>query len=108
MIKYDHWLGTKDGLKIKEVSEPTDIIWENRALTNKTRVIRRTIVYIIILGMLALSGWAIFTLSITSLSLKLKYPPKDCLSPKGFVAANYKGSEEEKLKEMEEDAVEEF
>jgi len=75
------------------VSEPTDIIWENRAITNKTRVIRRSIVYLVILGMLFISGYAIFTLSITSLGLKLKYPPKDCLSDKGFIKANYKGSE---------------
>jgi hypothetical protein len=27
MLKYDHFLGLEDGLKIKEVSEPTDIIW---------------------------------------------------------------------------------
>jgi len=58
--------------------------------------------------MLAISGYAIFTLSITSLALKLKYPPKDCLSDTGFLAANYKGTEEYKIQEMKEDAIEEF
>jgi hypothetical protein len=39
--------------------------------------------------MLAISGYAIFTLSITSLALKLKYPPKDCLGAKGFLISEY-------------------
>lgn len=62
MAKYDCFLGEKDGLKIKEVSEPTDIIWENRSVTKRTRKIRRCISYIVILFMLTVSGFAIFTL----------------------------------------------
>lgn len=91
MAKYDHFLGVKNGLAIKEVTEPTDIIWENRSITNRTRVIRRCIVYLIIFGMLALSAYAIFSLSIASLTLKLKYPPKDCVSKRGFISNGYKG-----------------
>jgi hypothetical protein len=108
MAKYDHFLGVKDGLGLKEVTEPTDIIWENRSVTNKTRVIRRTISYVIILIMLFCSGCAIFTLSIKSLTLKLKYPPKDCLSEdRGFFNTEYKGTPDEKMAKIYEDAQDE-
>ena len=30
MAKYENFLGVKNGLKIRYVTEPTDIIWENR------------------------------------------------------------------------------
>jgi len=40
MAKYDHFLGVHNGLKIHDVSEPTDIIWENRSITRKTRMVR--------------------------------------------------------------------
>lgn len=108
MAKYDHFLGELNGLKIKEVTEPTDIIWQNRSVTNKTRVLRRIISYILICIMLFCSGYAIFQLSITSLSLKLKYPPKDCLSEDtGFFFTEYKGTNTERMQQIYDDATDE-
>ena len=110
MAKYDSFLGQKDGLKFKSVTEPTDIIWENRSVTRTTRLTRRIISYIAILLMLTLSGLAIFKLQITSLALKLKYPPKDCLSEgKGFMFTEYNGkSLADRLEPIRKDAIKEY
>jgi len=62
MKKYESFLNVKDGLTIDDVSEPTDIIWENRSITDRTRCIRRLISYLVIAFALFLSGCAIFSL----------------------------------------------
>ena len=66
--------------------------------------------YLIILLMLGVSGFSIFQLQITSLKLKLKYPPKDCLTQgTGFFFTEYNGSTlEEILPKIHEDAKEEI
>ena len=72
MLKYDQFLGGE--IEIEEASEPTDIIWENRALTPSQRNIRRVIVYMIIIFMLCCSGAIIFKCSVTKQILKARYP----------------------------------
>lgn len=62
MHQYNQFLGGE--IEIGEASEPTDIIWQNRAFTSSQRNIRRVIVYLIIILMLCCSGYIIFTLSV--------------------------------------------
>ena len=62
MKKYEDFLGDKDGLQLIDVTEPTDIIWENRPITENTRWKRRLISYVVIAFMLTCSGCAIFGL----------------------------------------------
>jgi len=59
--------------------------------------------------MLGLSGYAIFFLQVTSLNLKLKYPPKDCVSKgTGFMFTEYNGNNlEEIMPKIKKDAIEE-
>jgi len=107
MVKYDHFLGVEGGLKIKDMTEPTDIIWENRAVTGRWK--RQTVVYIIIVIMLCISAYAIFSLSIQSFDLKKMYPPRDCTSDRGFIKNEYSSSDSEKvLNELREDALDEY
>ena len=72
MHQYNQFLGGE--IEIGEASEPTDIIWQNRAFTSSQRNIRRVIVYLIIILMLCCSGYIIFTLSVQSQMLKARYP----------------------------------
>lgn len=57
--------------------------------------------------MLFCSGCSIFALQITSLSLKFKYPPRDCLSKEsGFFYSEYKSSDDnERMKMIYNDAI---
>ena len=73
---FQKFLGSE--IEIQEASEPTDIIWENRPFTPKTRNIKRVFVYFTIIIMLTLSGSVIFNLTKKSLSLKQKYPKVNC------------------------------
>ena len=56
------------------------------------------------------SGAAIFGLQITSLGLKFKYPPKDCLSKdSGFFYTEYKSSnDKDRLNKIRKDARKEY
>ena len=75
MLKYDQFLGGE--VEIEEASEPTDIIWENRAFSPSQRNIRRVIVSLIIIFMLCCSGLIIFKCSVRSQMLKARYPLND-------------------------------
>jgi hypothetical protein len=83
MIKFKKFLGGE--IEIQEASEPTDIIWENRAFTPTTRTIKRVVVGIIIIIMLLISATIIYVCSMTSLSIKTKYPSIDCFGNPGIV-----------------------
>lgn len=48
-------------IDMHEASEPTDIIWENRHFTAFTRFRRSVVVCIVMLGILGLSFFTIFT-----------------------------------------------
>lgn len=65
-------------VELQQASEPTDIIWENRHFKERTRTVKRLIVYTIIVITLAMSGSIIFVLSSTANGLKFKYPKTDC------------------------------
>ena len=100
---FEHLLGDK--LEIEPATEPTDIIWENRHLTNKIRRRRNICVSIVILLMLCASGSVIFVLSTKNRRLKMMYPLTDCVAPEAkYIGANSKSN----FKEWQTDAVNEF
>jgi hypothetical protein len=82
MIKFKNFLGGE--LDLQEASEPTDIIWENRAFTPTRRTVKRVVVGIITLTMLLISATIIYVCSKTSLSIKTKYPIIDCFGKPGI------------------------
>lgn len=65
-------------IEIKEASEPTDIIWENRQFTPFNRLKKKIIVFCIIICMLYFSFKIIFGLQKKSLSMKGRYPAQNC------------------------------
>jgi hypothetical protein len=65
-------------IELQEASEPSDIIWENRQLTEHTRTFRKLIVLIFIGILLAGSGTAIYFMRVRSDQLKGRYPPTTC------------------------------
>eukprot|EP00355_Strombidium_rassoulzadegani_P007408 CAMPEP_0168620868 /NCGR_PEP_ID=MMETSP0449_2-20121227/7377_1 /TAXON_ID=1082188 /ORGANISM="Strombidium rassoulzadegani, Strain ras09" /LENGTH=1171 /DNA_ID=CAMNT_0008661923 /DNA_START=74 /DNA_END=3586 /DNA_ORIENTATION=+ len=69
---YQNFLGGE--IELQEASEPTDIIWENRAFKPRERQVKRAIGSIIILIMLAVSASIIFFCSIQSNIRKFRYP----------------------------------
>jgi len=73
---YDKFLGHE--IEIQEASEPTDIIWENRAFKPMTRTIKRAIVTVCILIMLTVSAAIIFKCSLESNKRKFRYPIVHC------------------------------
>ena len=66
-------------IDIQEASEPSDIIWENRQLTERIRLFRKIIVLTFIGILLAGSGTSIYFMRVKSDSLKNKYPPTSCV-----------------------------
>lgn len=63
---------------MKQASEPTDIIWENRHFTSAQRFLRTIIVILIVIGVLACSFFTIFTAQKLALAMKQKYPKMPC------------------------------
>ena len=113
MIKFKNFLGGE--IDLQEASEPTDIIWENRAFTPLKRTLKRIVVYIFILIMLLISAAIIYVCAKTSLAMKTKYPVIDCFghpakenSPRveGYIEKEFGG--ENGIKKLEEQAILEF
>lgn len=72
---YEHYATFLDTtIDLKDASEPTDIIWENRHFTNGQRIFRTVMVSLIVFIMLCISFVLIFTAQKTSLAMKQKYP----------------------------------
>jgi len=67
-----------ESVKITEASEPTDIIWENRHYTEGLRNMKRLIVYLVIICVLGVAAWMIYTFSILSQKAAQKYPEVQC------------------------------
>jgi hypothetical protein len=65
-------------IEIQPASEPSDIIWECRYITERTRQIKKVIVFIIIMSLLLISFFIIFVSQKNALALKNKYPPSRC------------------------------
>ena len=65
---YGKFLG--EPLIVQAASEPSDIIWENRWLSDSTRRFRRIIVVLVILLMLSISAGSIFWLQTSANELK--------------------------------------
>lgn len=74
--RYKTFLGEE--IDVTPASEPTDIIWENRHFTAFTRFRRSVIVCIIMLGILCVSFYTIFTAQKMALAMKTKYPKVKC------------------------------
>jgi hypothetical protein len=68
---------------------PSDIIWENRELSESTRFFRGVIAFLIIAIMLMISAVIIYILNQQSSNLMLKYPKIICLGDQGFFANMY-------------------
>jgi hypothetical protein len=75
-LYYRQLLG--QSVDLQEASEPTDIIWENREITQRYRAKCTLIVWIVIAILLAMSGCVIYFCSYTSSALKLRYPATKC------------------------------
>lgn len=67
-----------EDIEIQEASEPTDIIWENRHFTPKQRTIKKVIVWTVIVFMLMISFFIIFTCKKRGDDFKNRYGKKDC------------------------------
>lgn len=61
-------------LKMKDASEPTDIIWENRHFTPEERETNQFKIIWIILFMLLVSTFIIFALKAIGMAITSKYP----------------------------------
>ena len=87
MVKFNKFL---DGdIFMKKASGPSDIIWENRELSDNTRLFRGIIAFLIISFMLVVSGVIIYKLNYASSDLKGKYPNIHCFDHHGFFASMY-------------------
>lgn len=92
-------------LDLQPAAEPSDIIWENRWLSDATRRFRRVIVAIVIALMLAASASGIYLLQTKANELKTRYPQADC----GLAAKGYESLEGKlDLSTWQSDAVKEF
>ena len=73
---YTELLGQK--VVIKDASEPSDIIWENRSFTQLERQMKKLTVMTIILFLLFISFLFIYLLQKLSLDIMNKYPHANC------------------------------
>lgn len=73
-----YWLGD-EVIEIQPASEPSDIIWENRAFTPTDRLKKGCVVFLILAICLLGSGMIIFGLSAYSAALLSVYPVVDCV-----------------------------
>jgi len=87
MVKFSKFLGGE--IEIEGASAPSDIIWENRMLSWKTRCQRGTVSIIIIAILLFGSGVIMTICSSLSFSLKNKYPNLHCTGEHGFFNTEY-------------------
>ena len=79
------WIDGVHEIEIQPASEPSDIIWENRHLTEFERGKRKVIVYTIISVMLFISFIIIFVLQSVSDKAIAKYPIiSDCSKLLGY------------------------
>ena len=90
---YRTFLGKK--IDVKQASEPSDIIWENRMYTPFQRGYKTFIVFIIVVIMLLISFFVVMNLQKTSMTLKARYPHQNCTEYETV----YKGQHQEWLKE---------
>jgi len=65
---YRTFLGSE--IDVKQASEPTDIIWENRHFTSSARFLRTMMVSLVVFFMLCVSFALIYTAQKTSLAMK--------------------------------------
>ena len=67
-------------LRLLEASEPTDIIWENRAFTDFDHKKREAIAYIVILILLYGVFYLTYLIAFQSAQVMKVFPPQDCLA----------------------------
>ena len=78
-----------EDIQVKDASEPTDIIWENRHIQQRTRHIRRLIVWIIVCFMLSCSAATIYYMTKLSIGAKERYPVVNCKDTEEFYGGDY-------------------
>ena len=61
-------------------SEPTDIIWENRCISDKERFWRMIRAYAVIFILLAISFYGTFLIARQSSQVAMVFPSRDCAS----------------------------
>lgn len=66
--------------RFKKAAEPTDIIWENRCISDRDRMIRTFKAYFIIFILLAGSFYATFRIARSSAQVAMVFPSRDCVS----------------------------
>jgi len=71
-----HFLGGK--ITVKPASEPSDIIWENRKFSEKSRKTKKVFTCLILIFVLAGSFSVIFFASKKNYELTERYPPVEC------------------------------
>ena len=79
---YSHlrtWLGDHK-FEIKQASEPTDIIWENRHFTDRDILFQKIKNVFLICLILAISFFIMYISASYSLKSLATYPEKDCMS----------------------------
>ena len=109
VVKY---FNTLDAWRIEKMGQgggipaagPSDIIWENRELSESTRFFRGVIAFLIIAIMLMISAVIIYILNQQSSNFMLKYPKITCLGENGFFATMYQSN----LDDIQEAAEKEF
>ena len=69
-----------EDLFLKEATEPTNIIWENRHFTEKERWTRKIHAMLLIFLLVFASFAVIYYVKVTALNIALKYPSVDCVS----------------------------
>ena len=87
-------------LEIREASEPTDIIWENRFYLPIERFYKKCIVFFVIIVMLFFSFQIIFNLQKKSLAMKGRYPSQNC--------ADYNEDYHKRREKWKDDAIDEY
>lgn len=71
-----NWLGTK--LEFDAAPEPTDIIWENREITENSRMLRLFVAILATLVLLAISFTVIIVLKQKAMASNAKYTEANC------------------------------
>lgn len=65
-------------ITIKEASEPTDIIWENRSVSYSYKLFKKVVVAATVLLLLSLSLTIVFACQKTSITMMKMYPDYEC------------------------------
>jgi len=89
-----------DNLELKPACEPSDILWENKPVSNKKTGKKKFIIYGSIFLMLLASFVIMFALKKRATFLKNKYPSMQCANMQEIYAGNPDGWQRDSIKEF--------